>query len=345
VVVLISPAGAAVRMKQGDAYTVRDGTVFFTTPPPAGWIVAFEMPETSLQTGPGSATLGSVVLVIYPDGTMRQVEKDPWELLLAAQEDREEAKKLLRDAKSAIEAAERVVHVESEVAKEKLSARLEKYGSLVEDSIKQSAAGARDELRDYLGEQIEEVRTKHDETVRARASAYEAARSAEKAAERAAARTEETVKETLEDTAAKAVEAYERTRAMKSEILDLRDEAKNAATVAGNEVERTAGAYMNLVIEEVRSMKNAAANEMRSVTDKSAREAAGLVTEIKATRDAVQAAANRALEVERRVVEMDRAQVAREEGMKALWAHIASFKKTFEARVAQMRGSREGEQQ
>jgi hypothetical protein len=338
---LISPEGTATRMKLGSAYTVLDGTVFFSTPPPEGWVVSFEALENATNTG-------TVCTVIYPDGTMQKVERDPWELLLSAKNERAEAKKLLRDAQNAIEAAERVVHVESEIAKEKLSARLDKYGTLVEESIKSAASGARDELRDYLGEQIEEVRTKHDEVVNARKKTHEACQCAEEAAALAAKSAVEQAKKELDAMAFQAFEACENTWALKSELISLRDEAKSAAASAASDVQKTAGEYMKLVLEEIRSLRNTAGNEFRIEFEKEKTSIAGLTSEIKEARVAAQTAATRAMEVERKCLELDTTQRIREEGMKALWERITSFKKTFDNRVSQTRarsgGIGEGEE-
>ena len=328
-VVLVSPTGAAIKLSE-ENYTVQNGTVFFHTPPPAGWVVAFKMPSDAVAL--------SVCMVIYPDGTLKELSQDPWELLTRAQAERDEARKLLKDAKNAIETAERVVHVESEIAKEKLSARLEKYGSLVEDSIQQAANGARDELRAYLAELIEEVRIKHSEARKARDDAFQAAQAAEELAEQAAARAEERVKNKLETGAAQAVEAYERMRAMRSEILEFRDEAQSASNTAAAKFYENSTSFMNAVIEQTRGLRAAAENEMKAAVSKAVSEVLGLAEEVRTAKDATQSAAARAAEIERRCMETDTAQRVREEGMKALWTRIAGFKKTFDRRVSQTRG-------
>jgi hypothetical protein len=333
VVVLVSPTGSAVTVSE-ESYTVRDGAVYFNVPPPEGWIVGF---DSDLLAGPGARPL--VCTVVYPDGTLKQLDKDPWELLAEAKTERDEAKKLLRDAQNAIEKTERVIHVESEVAKEKLSARLEKYGSLVEDSIRQAANGTRDELQDWLSRQIEEVRAKHDETMKAREDAYRAARAAADMAEKAAASTEERVKTELQTTTKQAIEAYERTRAMHSEILDFRDQAQSAAATTGAKLQEAMALTMNAMLEQARSLRATVEHELQTALSKENTEISGLVSEVKTARDATQAAAVRILEIERHCAEIDQAQHIREEGMKATWNRIAGFKKTFDHRVLQMRGT------
>ena len=329
-VVLISPAGAAIKMS-GESYAVQNGTVFFYTPPPSGWIVAFEMPV--------DAVAPRVCMVVYPNGVIKELSQDPWELLALAATERDEAKKLLKEVKNAVDLAERVVHVESEVAKEKLSARLEKYGTLVEDSIKQAANGARDEVKDYLAELIQEILTKHDETRKARDETFQAVQVVEELAEHVASRTEERVKSKLEFGATRAMEAYERVRAMRSEFLEFRDEAKNASNTAAAKLHENSTSFMNVVIEEVRGLRAVAENEMKTTVYKAVSEVSRFAEEARTAKDATQAATVRAIQIEQRCVELDKAHAAREEGMRALWTRITGFKKTFDHRVSQMRSS------
>jgi hypothetical protein len=329
IVVLISPDGDVVRLG-ADEYSITDGSVVFPIAPVAGWTLAFSLSDHSAADS---------ILVIYPDGTTKRLAQDPWELLIQAKAERDEVKKLLKEAKNNLDAAERVVHVESEIAKEKLSARLEKYGSLVEDSIAQAANGAKGEILGYLGQQIEEVRTKHDETLNAREDAFRAAKAAADMAERAAANTEERVRAELEAATKQAIEAYERTRAMHSEILDFRDQAQSAAATTGAKLQEVMTSLTGAVIEQIRGLRAGAENELKAAVAKATAEVSGLTEEIRTARDSVQASAVRMLEIEGRVVELDKEQRIREEGTRATWNRIAGFKKTFDHRVLQMRGA------
>jgi hypothetical protein len=332
-VALVSPTGAAVEVNE-ESYTVQDGTVFFNVPPPAGWTVGF---SSDLLTGPGAAPLACTV--VYSDGTLKQLDRDPWELLVEVKAERDEAKKLLRDAKNVIETAERVVHVESEIAKEKLSARLEKYGTLVEDSIRQAADGTRDEIQDWLSKQIQEVRAKHDETITAREDAYRAARAAADMAERTAANVEERVRDELQAITKQIAETYEKDWALHSEILNFRDQAQSAAATAGTKLQEAMTAIANAVIEQIRGLRSGAENELNAVVSKAVADVHGVVSEVKSAKDAAQTAVSQVLEIERRVVELDKEQRIREEGTRATWNRIAGFKKNFDHRVSQMRGT------
>jgi hypothetical protein len=132
---------------------------------------------------------------------------------------------------------------------------------------------------------------------------------------------------------------------MKKEISSLRDEAKNAAANSGAEVTKAAGEFMQSVIEEVRSMKSAAWNDVSASVEKAKAENAAVTEEAKAARDESRRLLASIASIERRCGEIDAATQAREAGMRTLWDRITGFRKTFDARVSQMRAnSREGEE-
>ena len=165
----------------------------------------------------------------------------------------------------------------------------------------------------------------------------------------AVAETEPKLTEHFQSIANHAIEAYKQTKELWRETASYRDEVKSAAFTASGDLYQKTMPLVNSVIDEVKSVKTAAQNEIQSLLAKANAEAAAMMTEIRTTRDATQAAAVRAMEIERRCSEMDNAQIAREEGMRALWTRIAGFKKTFDHRVSQMRGAAviegEGEEQ
>ncbi|GHV47971.1 hypothetical protein FACS1894204_11890 [Synergistales bacterium] len=51
-VVLSPPGGKGFLMKEDQAYTVRDKTVFFYTAPPTGWTVKFDTEGVEAMAGP-----------------------------------------------------------------------------------------------------------------------------------------------------------------------------------------------------------------------------------------------------------------------------------------------------
>jgi hypothetical protein len=166
-VYLVSPAGSAVRMKQGDAYAVGDGAVSFTIPPPAGWVVSFGEESPGLVMGQGSATLAGSggardVLVIYPDGSFKRLSRDPWELLAEVRGEVEDVRRFHAEAR---EAEKKVLAELSElaaVAAGELEGRLLGYGARAEDAIQAAAKGAAGALSEELAARLAEIRMERE---------------------------------------------------------------------------------------------------------------------------------------------------------------------------------------
>jgi hypothetical protein len=164
-VYLVSPAGAAVRAKQGDAYAVRDGAVVFSIPPPAGWTIAF-------QTGPGSTTLAGFgaapqgLLVIYPDGTIRKLDRDPWELLTEVKAELAEARGLRAEAREAETKAITEIKALAAAASGDLEGRLLGYGARAEDAISAAVNASAASLGETLAVQLREIRNEREAVLR-----------------------------------------------------------------------------------------------------------------------------------------------------------------------------------
>jgi hypothetical protein len=167
-VYLVSPAGSAVRMKQGDAYTAGDGAVSFTIPPPVGWVVSFGEEAEGFITGQGSATLAGFgaapqgLLVIYPDGSFKRLSRDPWELLVSAQAEAEEVRRLHASAREAEARAVAEIRELAAAASGELEGRLLGYGARAEDAIQAAARGAARELSEKLAVQLAEIRMERE---------------------------------------------------------------------------------------------------------------------------------------------------------------------------------------
>lgn len=87
-VLLKMPSGETVEMLQGESYIITDNAVCFLIPPPSGVEVCFEVDDTTKLINKNSGNY----IIIYADGTIKQVNEDPSIIL-------EEAKKLLTEAK------------------------------------------------------------------------------------------------------------------------------------------------------------------------------------------------------------------------------------------------------
>ncbi|GHV57538.1 hypothetical protein FACS1894216_22080 [Synergistales bacterium] len=129
--------GAGTRLKQDDAYRITDGSVVFAYPPPGGTEITFKAPED----GGGKAGGGMPPLqVLYPDGTVREVGEDPYELLLEAKAEREEARKLLVKALDAAGRLEKTAAKQCLEIGGKLSAFSKKYTDEINEAEKEAAA-------------------------------------------------------------------------------------------------------------------------------------------------------------------------------------------------------------
>ena len=88
VVILRIPGGKGIRMTRGEGYEVKEGSVNFYAPVPSGVEVIFDELSVSEMM---SKTAGNYV-VIYGDGTTKEVSEDPVILLAEAQKVLNESK-------------------------------------------------------------------------------------------------------------------------------------------------------------------------------------------------------------------------------------------------------------
>jgi hypothetical protein len=134
-------------MKQGAAYVVVDGAARFSTPPPAGWTVAFEMPPETKKT---------VCTVIYPDGTLREVDQDPWVLLMEARREREEARKTLAEAGLIQASLEKVVVSLADGARAEMSRLLGECLERADAAVSEAARLAAESTRGSVLAEIDD---------------------------------------------------------------------------------------------------------------------------------------------------------------------------------------------
>lgn len=323
-VYFLPDGGARVRLND-TAYRIEDGPekkVIFEIPPPEGVIISFE---------PGvEAAMKGVCVVIYPDGSVKEITEDPYTLLVEAKAERDEAKKLLKAAIDANEKTERFVKIESDIAREKLSARAEKYATLVDDSVKSAAAAASDAVKEAIGNQIEEAREIEASVAGIRGEIQtlleEARIAAMSAADDAAA--------AMRERFARAEDAVSEIRSVKENVAAMRTEAVNAAGNAGAEINRLYAGLVEGVIEEIRGMRAAIGGETTAALEKTRAEAQGMTAEARNALSEIRANAASAAAIERRLVEIDETQRTREAGMKALWERMTEFRKKLDSRKA-----------
>jgi hypothetical protein len=323
-VYFLPDGGTSVRLN-GTAYRIegdQDKKVVFEIPPPEGVTISFE-PN-------GNTGMSGICIVIYPDGTVKEITEDPYELLVEAKAERDEAKKLLKAAMDASEKNERFVKIETDIAREKLSARAEKYATLVDDSVKSAAAAAGEAVKEAMEKQIEEAKE-----IEARTAAvlgeiqtllYEAKSAARSAADDAA--------EAMRERCARAEEAVSEIRSVKENVAAMRTEAANAAANAGADINRLYAGLVEGVIEEIRGMRAAIGSETAAALEKTRAEAQGMTAEARNALSEIRANTASAAAIERRLVEIDETQKTREAGMKALWERMTEFRKRLDSRKA-----------
>ena len=128
-----------------------------------------------------------------------------------------------------------------------------------------------------------------------------------------AERTAEQIKAELAELIEKVLEAYERTRKMHAETQEMRDHARQAATAAGMDVARQFTARAEGLLEEIRSVKGAMNNEVRTLIDSAKRDIGSMAEQAIVAKDEAIRAARRVDEMDRHVRMAEREIVTREE--------------------------------
>jgi hypothetical protein len=251
--VWISGEGFRTRASEGEAYEIADGSVIFASPPPAGTEISFA--ETA-----AAASGGPVCTVIYPDGTVRNVYEDPMTLLAEAREERARSAKSLAEVRAECERAGLMARNYESIAKETLSARLDKYREAVDESVRHAAELARDEINDNIDRKILEIRKKHAE-VRKLADEMEAMTA--EAAREAREEIREEIR-TAKAEMAPALEAAGEVRSARSAIEEIVSAERLEASRAAERVIAEFAARSEGILREFGALKAALETEVRS---------------------------------------------------------------------------------
>ena len=303
VVALVTESGA-VRMKEGDAYEVVGGSVVFGVAPPEGVTVAFAMPE-------GAVVSSRFCTVIYADGRMMEVSKDPAELLVQVVGMFDESKKALRHARAMEEKAENLLYIEAEKVKKQMELGLFGLSAEAQKAIEEAVATTKDELTGQLSKNLLEIRNKYKAVLAAHAEIEGFVRDADRMASTAAGAAEQLVHACCED-AMKACEEIKRARA---ETLGFRDEAENAASNAAALAARGFEARADLVLEEVKSLRSTLQGEIRALVEGTKTKLDAGLQEIRAQREEMARGIRHMNKIERFAIE-------KEDEIKALAARI-----------------------
>ena len=148
VVILRIPGGKGIRMTRGEGYEVKEGSVNFYAPVPSGVEVIFDELSVSEMM---SKTAGNYV-VIYGDGTTKEVSEDPVILLAEAQKVLNESK--LRSDEVIQAGRETVSYITGLIGtlKADLEGRLDGYSLNAEEIALRAASEAKSQItRDWAG--------------------------------------------------------------------------------------------------------------------------------------------------------------------------------------------------
>ena len=330
---LAPPGGAAVKLKEGEAYTVRDGTVYFFTPPPNGATVTFEAPETAVRSAGGGAAMKGVCTVLYPDGTMREVTQDPWELLEAAAHEREDAKRE-REAMRALLAKEGAeVRALAAEAKEALRSRLLGYDTRTESAIAAAVQATKEDTAAAVNKVLLEIRNKHKQVLSAGEDVRVCLERAEAAAENGATLAAQAASEEMECRCAETREAWERIRALKPELEELAGEAKAAASDAGRELTKAFTTRTEVVLDELKGLRGRLENDIERERQRQVREGGAELETMTRIRDETVRAVRRmdAVEAECRAL-LGRVSAA-EDRVREFAERVAAFESAWNARI------------
>ncbi len=153
VVILKIPNGKGVRMIQGEGYVVKDGVINFYAPVPDGIEILFDNTgEIELMS-----TKSKSYVVIYSDGSIREVDEDPTLML-------EEARKILTDAKkAAIELNQNIEDAKTYMSRvlsnsgADLDGRLDGYSSKVAESVAEAALQVKTQITNEWSATLERL--------------------------------------------------------------------------------------------------------------------------------------------------------------------------------------------
>ncbi|GHV34429.1 hypothetical protein FACS1894187_04960 [Synergistales bacterium] len=242
-VVLSPPGGKGFLMKQDQAYTVRQGTVFFYIAPPDGWSVRFDTEGVEAMAG--------VCTVIYSDGNMKTVERDPWELLVTARGVLSDARKTKSDIEAAAEAAkiavnEKVVQVNAE-----LEARMSDERTAVERRVTGAADSLEERANKRFGDSFAEIKKAAADAENISRSAAEIVLSAKGDIENAISGAEERMGKELSRQAQSVMDVQKEIYALCEDAMKSADRAEKAADEAGAEAARNVDTLQAAYLREI----------------------------------------------------------------------------------------------
>lgn len=324
------PGGRSVRMEQGGdgGYTVLDGAVCFSVPPPEGSLVLFERPEEDrILNGTG------VCIVAYPDGTLRELASDPWELLERAQRTLDEARAEREALRRQVETEGAAVRALAAEAKAELESRILNYSALVEEAVDKAAASARSSVRRRMDAELDELKAARQDVASARAEIRSVDAELRSAKSTAAIEAAATAAEEVHGCCEEALEAWERIRALRPELEELAARARAAASEAGREVTEDAGRRADVLMEELRAIRGRLERDLERETVRAEKRHAAEISVMERLRDEATWAAKRSMETEAACLRERERTEAAEERARSLSERIIAFETAWNSRI------------
>ena len=247
IVVLTLPSGKKIKMLAGDGgYKIENGAVIFSAAIPAGVIVSFDEPEESETLKNSSA-----YVVIYGDGTIKEVDEDPTLYLEQTQKLLTEAKALDNDVRQYAENTLTTLMRIGEKLTSDFEGRLFGYSTRAENAISEAAASVREDLRHEWERTLTEISSEAG-TIREGIQIMEELKAEMRAITTDAA---ETTKEEIINRCSEIFEKITEVRELKAQTEEACKDAKYAAESAGREALLTMNTKAGEIIEMWRSLR------------------------------------------------------------------------------------------
>lgn len=159
VVILTMPSGKGIKMTEGDGYKIEGDSIIFFAAVPAGITISFD----ESQAGELVNTNSGGYVVIYSDGSMKEITEDPALLLEQTQKILSEAKKKADEiSQTSNEAISYITGLLSTVNAD-LEGRLTGYAQRAEEIIAEAAAEVKIQIRNDYAPTLESLTEKSNE--------------------------------------------------------------------------------------------------------------------------------------------------------------------------------------
>ncbi len=244
-----------VKMTAGENYEISGDYVVFSQVVPSGVMICFELPSGAEATKMKATSY----IVIYGDGTIRQVDEDPAIMLEEARNTLEKAESYLDEVRDFAAATLQEIKATGDVVTAEFEGRLLGYTARAEDAIDEAAACVKTDLKEEFTAALEEVRTATQEVQAVQATrsiaTLKAAAQEDNEVSNAAEQAAEQAAEEIAEKCSEAIEAYSKMAELKDEMQELYDSAKYAAETVGREIQTAFTRKVNEEIEILKSLR------------------------------------------------------------------------------------------